>query len=132
MRYHYPSDTFGIVRQDYERPYPNPIEVVAGAIVKPVLDGSVSTDFMGWTWCEADDGRCGWVPDSWCERDDAGWRLTRDFNAVELSVFKGMRVRLIYSESGFVMVETEEGEPGWVPDAILDIAGDSIDRTAKR
>lgn len=121
MLFRFASETFGIVRQDYECPYPDPINVIAGAIVTPVLDGSVSTDIIGWTWCVAEDGRSGWVPESWCENVGAGWRLTRDFNALELTVQKGQRLRLLYSESGFVMARTEAGEQGWVPDGVLDL-----------
>jgi hypothetical protein len=121
MFFRFASETFGITRQDYERPYPDPIDVVAGAIVTPVLDGSVSTDIIGWTWCVAEDGRTGWVPDSWCEKVDAGWRLMRDFNALELTVRSGQRLQLLYSESGFVMARTEAGEQGWVPDGILNL-----------
>lgn len=119
MLFVFPNETYGLVRQDYERPYDAPIAASAGSFVQPVLDGSVTTDFLGWTWCVGEDGRSGWVPDTWCERGSVKWRLTRDFNALELTVQQGDRLRLIYSESGFVMAETASGERGWVPDAIL-------------
>lgn len=119
MLFVFPPETYGRVREDYERPYEDPIAASAGSFVQPVLDGSVTTDFMGWTWCIGGDGRAGWVPDSWCERESDKWRLTRDFNALELTVQQGDRLKLIYSESGFVMAETGSGERGWIPDAIL-------------
>lgn len=119
MLFVFPPETNGRVQEDYKRPYENPIAASAGSFVQPVLDGSVTTDFMGWTWCIGEDGRAGWVPDNWCERGNDKWRLIRDFDAIELTVRQGDRLKLIYSESGFVMAETASGERGWVPDAIL-------------
>jgi hypothetical protein len=119
MLYVFPLQTFATVQQDYEHPYSCAIAGYAGAFVTPVRDGSVTTDFMGWTWCIGEDGRSGWVPDSWCEREGRRWRLLRDYNALELSVLRGQQLLLLFSESGFVMAETEDGRRGWVPDAIL-------------
>lgn len=121
MLFVFPPETYGRVREDYQRPYEDPIAASAGSFVQPVLDGSVTTDFMGWTWCVGEDGRSGWVPDSWCEKAEAKWRLLRDFNALELSVRKGDRLQLLFSESGFVMAQTAAGDEGWVPDAVLDL-----------
>lgn len=117
----FPEGTFAIVRSSYERPYPNPIAVRAGDDVRPLADGSMTTDFLGWTWCTGPDGRSGWVPDNWCERAGDRWRLLRDFDALELSVTAGERLRVLFSESGFVMAERSTGERGWVPDAILEL-----------
>lgn len=122
MLYTFPEGTLAIARQDYDRPYADPIAVGSGALVRPVLDGSITTDFLGWTWCIASDGRAGWVPDAWCDRQGDAWRLERDFNALELSVRRGQRLRLLFSESGFVMAGTDSGERGWVPDAVLELA----------
>lgn len=74
---------------------------------------------MGWTWCIGSDGRAGWTPDSWCDVTDEGWRLKRDFSALELTVRKGDRLLLLFSESGFVFSESSSGERAWVPDAVL-------------
>jgi len=119
MLYTFPDHTHALAIADYRRPYADPIAARAGAVVRPLRDGTMTTDFIGWTWCVGADGRAGWVPDSWCDRDSAEWRLLRDFDARELSVRRGQRLRLLFSESGFVMAQTEAGERGWVPDAIL-------------
>ncbi|WP_370571082.1 MULTISPECIES: SH3 domain-containing protein [Serratia] len=119
MLYVFPADTFGVAIDDYARPYENPISVAKGDVVRPCVGGSMSTDFMGWTWCIGSDGRAGWTPDSWCDVTDEGWRLKRDFSALELTVRKGDRLLLLFSESGFVFSESSSGERAWVPDAVL-------------
>lgn len=123
MLYIFPPDTFVIALRDYDRPYENPIAVSKGDLVRPVTDGSMETDFMGWTWCLGPDGRGGWTPDSWCQPAEGGWWLERDFSALELSVKAGDRLRAIYSESGFLFCETASGDRAWLPDAVakLDI-----------
>lgn len=123
MFYHFPEHTHAVARQHYERPYASAIAARAGDIVFPVTGTAPETDIMGWTWCRAADGREGWVPDAWCIVEGSGWRLLRDFDAMELSVSAGDRLRLIHSESGFVFVETMCGATGWLPDAVLELAG---------
>lgn len=119
MLYVFPPATFAVAISDYERPYENPIDVGQGDIVCPVTDGSMETDFIGWTWCIGPDGRAGWTPDSWCEPTNGGWRLMKNFSALELTVRKGERLQLLYSESGFLFCETIGGERAWIPDAVM-------------
>jgi hypothetical protein len=122
LLYTFPENTHAVARCDYDRPYDDPIAVRQGDIVHPVTDGSMTTDFIGWTWCTGPDGRAGWVPDSWCEPCPDGWRLLRDFSALEFSTRKGDRFRLIHGESGFVFVENPQGARAWLPDAVLTLA----------
>ena len=125
MLYLFPQDSFATARSDYARPYETAISARKGERITPLTDGSMSTDFMGWTWCIGADGRAGWVPDSWCEAGEDGWCLIRDYSAMELSVKQGQRLRLIASESGFVFVEDADGAKGWVPDAVLAADGET-------
>ncbi len=108
-----------MVVADYDRPYPDPIVVRAGDIVLPDAEQTRQTDFMGWTWCRGPDGREGWVPNGWIIQGAQGWRMRRDFSALELSVRKGDRFTLDFSESGFVFGRVVTGEAGWLPDAVL-------------
>lgn len=121
MLYTFPPATFVIAVADYDRPYENPISVQAGETVRPVTDGSMETDFMGWTWCIGPDGRAGWTPDAWCQPVDDGWRLLRDFSALELTVRKGDRLQLLHGESGFLFCETETRDRAWIPDAVVEL-----------
>jgi hypothetical protein len=119
MLFVFPPDTFGIVVLDYDRPYENPLAVKRDDIVHPVTDGVMKTDLLGWVWCQAPDGRAGWVPQQWFEQTAEGWRALRDFSALELTVKAGDRLRLLYSESGFLFCETTSGARGWVPDGAV-------------
>ena len=95
-------------------------------------DGGPTTDIEGWVWAEDPEGRGGWVPLAWLDRSTAPWRLTRDFDALELTVAEGEVVALHYAESGFVLVTKAAGdgpgqtggetggETGWLPDGVLE------------
>lgn len=119
MLYRFPAHTYAMVMEAYPRPYETPIEADQGEVIQPLTGGSMQTDFMGWTWCIANDGRAGWVPNGWCEPSADGWKLLRDYSALEHSVRRGDRLRLIFSESGFVFCEADSGEQAWLPDAVL-------------
>lgn len=122
MLYSFPQGTAAVAVIDYDRPYPDPIVVRAGDLVLPDAERTRQTDFMGWIWCQGPDGREGWVPDGWIIRGAEGWRMHRDFSALELSVRKGDRVTLDFSESGFVFGRNATGEAGWLPDAVLQLS----------
>ena len=117
--YTFPSDSWAEAIRAYQRPYETPLAARAGEAVLPDPARSATTDFLGWLWCRAADGSEGWVPESWLVQQGGQWRLRRDFSALELTLLPGQRVRLQFSESGFVHVRTEAGEEGWVPDAVL-------------
>ncbi|QWK80487.1 SH3 domain-containing protein [Ochrobactrum sp. BTU1] len=122
MLFNFPPETFVVATSDYNRPYDNPIDVKAGDFIMPVTDGSVDTDIMGWTWCVGRDGRAGWTPNSWCQPIGEGWQISRDFSALEFTLSKGDRLRLLFSESGFLFCEADSGERAWVPDAVMTLA----------
>lgn len=122
MLYHYPAGTHALVVDEYAAPYPDPISVREGDVVLPDAERTQETDFIGWTWCRGPDGREGWVPNSWIRYGPDGWTMTRDFSAAELSVRKGERVGIEFSESGFVFARTSDGRVGWLPDAVLRLA----------
>ena len=75
-----------VVIRDYRRPYDDPIAVRRGDTVSPDKARTEKTDFIGWTWCAAADGREGWVPDGWLDRSGGAYMITRDFSALELTV----------------------------------------------
>lgn len=121
MLYVFPRGTRAIAISDYVRPYADPINVIAGEVVRPDPIRSAETDFMGWAWCVGSDGREGWVPLEWIDRSGAEWQMRRDFSALELDVKKGDELELHFSESGFVFA-TSGSRTGWVPDAVLALA----------
>ena len=102
----------------YERPYADPFRAPAGATVRP--DFGETTDVEGWVWATDPEDRGGWVPLAWLDRTAEPWRLTRDFDALELTVAEGEEVTLHYAESGFVLATKADGETGWLPDGVLE------------
>ena len=122
MFYSYPQGTTAVAIADYDRPYPDPIVVRAGDPVQPDAEQTKQTDLMGWTWCSGPDGRKGWVPDAWIIQDAKGWRMRRDFSALELTIRKGDLFHLDFSESGFIFGRDAAGEAGWLPDAVLQLS----------
>ncbi len=116
MLYRYPEGTTACVVERYDAPYPDPIRVRAGDVV--VADPARTTDVVGWIWCAGPDGRSGWTPTAWIDRDETPWRMRRDFDARELDVEAGDRVQPIFAESGFVWC-AQEGREGWLPDGVL-------------
>jgi hypothetical protein len=108
-----------IVIEPYERPYGNPIAVSMGEQVLPDFDKS--TDIKGWVWCTAKDGRSGWTPEQWLIPSNGKWHLTREFNAIELTIVLGEVLDIVREESGFFLARREDGESGWVPCANVSV-----------
>ncbi len=73
------------------------------------------TEWPGWLWVTAADGRTGWAPASWLELVGDRCRLTRDYDATELSVDPGDRFSVELEESGWAWGEGASGARGWVP-----------------
>lgn len=101
------------VTSSYRKPYENPISVRANDQVIP--DFSKESDIEGWVWCIAQDGRSGWTPRAWLVQTHGQWRVTRDFNAVELTVEVGEVLVVSDEESGFYWETKQNGQSGWVP-----------------
>jgi hypothetical protein len=112
----------GRVIKPYKQPYPNPIRVRAGDRVYP--DHSRETEWAGWVWCTDAQGVGGWTPEAWLARDGDEWHITRDYDALELTVQVGDPVRLECAESGFVWVTTSDGRRGWVPESHVQLTGE--------
>lgn len=103
----------GVVTKPYRRPFPNPIKVRAGEVVSADFDKE--TDLPGWVWCTDDRGRSGWTPRMWLAKQESDWRITRDFDAIELTVETGLAVTVHFEEAGFYWLTAEDGRTGWVP-----------------
>ena len=73
-------------------PIDNPISVDAGTAVVP--DFEKYSEVPGWVWCSAEDTRAGWVPRAYLTGSGCNWRVTRDYNAIELSIEPGERLTI--------------------------------------
>ncbi len=68
-----------------------------------------------WFRCRAADGREGWVPEAWLERDGGRATLRADYDATELEVAIGDRLLVTHSYGGWLRSEKADGARGWVP-----------------
>ncbi len=107
------------VLADHQRSYEHPIIGRAGDGVKLCRPDA---DAPGWTWCTHDrTGRAGWTPDAYLARtaDPSVAFLTCNYDATELTVQIGDRVRPSYSIAGWTWCLDSDGGEGWVPEGKL-------------
>jgi len=96
----------------YESPFPGPLAFRRG---ERFAFERKPTEWAGWIWCRAADGRSAWVPESWVAIAGEHCTLVRDYDAVELSVEAGEEVVAEWFESGFAWATDARGRRGWVP-----------------
>jgi SH3-like domain-containing protein len=77
--------------------------------------GPADVEWPAWRWCTAADGRRGWVPEARLKGEGPRRRLSRDYDARELTVGRGARLEVLEEESGWVRCRAEDGREGWVP-----------------
>ena len=90
-----------IVTKPYRRPYQNPISVDAGTRSFPTSRNTPK--FRAGSGVRAEDTRAGWVPRAYLTGSGCNWRVTRDYNAIELSIEPGERLTIETEESGFYL-----------------------------
>jgi hypothetical protein len=73
------------------------------------------TEWAGWLWCIDSAGKSGWVPESWVNIDGDHCTLIRDYSTAELTINIGDIVNGDVIESGWVWVQNQKGDFGWVP-----------------
>jgi hypothetical protein len=79
------------------------------------------SEWPGWIWCIAPEGKSGWVPESWVEIEGGTCRLSRDYSTAELTVDTGEMVDGEIVESGWIWAKNQMGQSGWVPSECLEL-----------
>lgn len=101
------------VIKQYRRQYPNPIEVRTGQRVDV---GREDTEFPGWKWCKAPDGREGWIPiELLSPEGPSSAVLAEDYSALELTVDAGEELTIEAERHGWLLVRNSQGQRGWIP-----------------
>lgn len=103
-----------VVIQDYEVVYPNAIKVKAGERVR-VVRRETNPEWLGWNWCETENGQTGWISDAYLKPDGPNATLIKDYDATELGCTKGQTLQIEREDSGWAWCRSEAGEQGWVP-----------------
>jgi len=97
------------VIKSYQPQYSDPIQVAAGESLQV---GGADSEFPGWRWCTAPDGRSGWVPIELI-REDA--TIVQDYSARELAVEGGEEIFVEDLRHDWVRARNARGDLGWIP-----------------
>jgi uncharacterized protein YgiM (DUF1202 family) len=97
---------------DYKTPFPDPLRLQKGNVVKVEEKES---EWPGWIWCITKEGKKGWVPNSYLDIQGKNAKLLQDYDATELTITIGEELTIENQESGWVWVSNKEGKKGWVP-----------------
>jgi uncharacterized protein YgiM (DUF1202 family) len=106
------------IKRDYKTQYPEPLTVKSGETVRV---GREDSTFPGWKWCEARDGRKGWVPVELLSNDGAQAKLRQDYSARELAVVAGEVVTVEDARHAWLLVRNQQGDSGWIPDSHAEV-----------
>jgi SH3-like domain-containing protein len=103
------------VLQAYQAQYPDPISVPAGATVEVERRDE---EFTGWLWCQASDGRSGWVPETILSSRVPGPAvLSEAYSARELTIEVGEEIECLREYDGWILGRNGQGVVGWFPAA---------------
>jgi len=102
------------VIEPYTSQYPNPIKFEKGDILEL---GEMDTEYPGWILAKAKDGKEGWAPVQYFDREENSsiGVANMDYNAFELSTTMGQILMVIRELNEWYLLETSDGQLGWVP-----------------
>jgi hypothetical protein len=103
----------------YTAAYSDPIKIRAG---DRLLLFDRESEWPGWVWCRATDGKEGWVPAGFIYINDGKHLAAYDYDAKELSVCEGEAVEMLREESGWGWCRDSDGNEGWLPLNYLDLS----------
>lgn len=106
-----------LVTADYEVIDRAPLTLAVGDAVRL---GPPDTDWPGWVWVTAINGRGSYVPeDHLSPRGDGSAQVTIAFHARDLSVRKGDRIESLREVKGWHWSRDSSGDEGWLPSYLL-------------
>jgi hypothetical protein len=102
-----------VIVTSHESTYSDPIQFSKGDIL--VL-GKRDTEYSGWIWVTTPDQKEGWAPESQIKRisSNSGTALA-EYTARELDTKIGDLVMCTHELHGWLWIEKDNGESGWVP-----------------
>jgi uncharacterized protein YgiM (DUF1202 family) len=105
------------IKLEHRVEYPNPIQVTAG---EKVRIGREDDEYPGWKWCQASNGREGWIPVELLSHEGVEVTVLHDYSARELSVQPGDEVEVEDTRHHWLLVRNVRGEQGWIPASHID------------
>lgn len=102
------------VIEPYTSDYPNPIKFKKGETVQL---GKMDTEYPGWILAKAQDGKEGWAPVQYFDREEGSsvGIANMDYNARELNTTLGQKLKVIRELNEWYLLEASDGQLGWVP-----------------
>jgi uncharacterized protein YgiM (DUF1202 family) len=101
------------VVKDYSVYYTNAIVMQSG---DKMTISEKESEWAGWVWCTHDsNGKSGWVPEKYVERQGDQATALVAYDAKELAVQVGEELTATREESGWVWCTNQQSESGWVP-----------------
>jgi hypothetical protein len=94
----------------------DPLQVKAGDVL--TIEPKIS-EWSGWIWCVSDDGKGGWVPESWGRIEGTSFHMQKDYDATELNVSLDDTITVRDEESGWLLCQDRFGHRGWIPKEIV-------------
>jgi hypothetical protein len=106
-----------ITNADYEVIDRAPLVLALGDCVRV---GKKDSDWPGWIWVTAINGRGSYVPEEILSLNDDGTAVVKlPFHARDLSVVKDEPVTSVREVKGWHWCRNEDGEEGWLPAYLL-------------
>ena len=99
---------------NYEVVHQNAICVTRGTRVV-VTERKTKPEWLGWIWCESEDGQTGWISKSYLDIQGHQAVLTHDYDAREVEVSAGELVNVLKEEHGWAWIKKQSGSEGWIP-----------------
>ena len=102
-----------IVVTSHKIDYPKPIQFSTSDML---LLGKRDTEYPGWIWATTPDQNEGWAPESLIKRTSSNSGIAlAEYTAQELDTNIGDLVLCTDELHGWLWVENDSGESGWVP-----------------
>jgi uncharacterized protein YgiM (DUF1202 family) len=105
------------VKESYRSAYPEPLKLPIG---EQVTVGTKVSEWPGWLWCTDSNGKSGWVPEAYIQRQGATGVVTVAYDATELSAETAEEVEVVRQESGWAWCRKTNGDEGWLPLDVLE------------
>jgi hypothetical protein len=102
----------GTVTTDYASAFSDPVKINDG---EALLLRRRETVWDGWLWCTTEEGKSGWIPESFVDTAGDTGKANRDYDATELTVLAGDELDILDEESGWAWCRNSLGTFGWVP-----------------
>jgi SH3-like domain-containing protein len=102
------------VFRQHRSEYPDPVSFASGEALRI---GDRDTEYPGWIWVAAADGREGWAPEQYLDLEAGVARV--DYTARELDVDPGEQLVVLKRLNDWAWVRNAGGECGWVPLKVL-------------